>query len=570
MDFLKSQSARLQQQFGQLTPSQKMLTMALGVIMLMTLVWWGKYAGTADMEPLMAQELNQEDFQRIEDNLRAHDIPFTPVGTRIMVPADRRIQAISQLAQDQVLPKDMSNAFSDIVGKMDNPLNSQERSAAIRNEAKQLTLAQILRGFPKVKNAMVVLDTNKVRSFTNPVNATATVTLMLKSGEKADGKLVSAAADVVTGAVAGLQRSNVKVIVDGVSRFFAPEDGSDGGGSGGGSRIDTIREFEGYYADVVQKHLSFCENVMVHVTVASKDEAVQTESDLFDPKGTVSKEKERTEELGSTSTAANRPDDVGVTANTGSNKGMTVGGGGGDDAQTSRTEKNTSSMENKFGHVVKKSHTAAGTVSVVSASVTFPRSFFIKAYKALKGVDKEPSEVVLAPFIQSELDRWRKVVRACLNLPADDALLAVDTYVDFMPTTSDMPAPSNNTVAMLVGSHGKEIVLGVMALASLFMVSSLVRKSSPIVPGTKGISASDHTMAIGSTVDAALARNGVKLKASVSEDAAEVGEGGQALDGIELDDDTVRAQQVIQQVSTLVKEDPEMAAAIIKRWVSRT
>src|SRR5450631_3823486 len=102
---------------------------------------------------------------------------------------------------------------------MDNPMNSADRSEAIRNEAKQATLAAILRHFPKVQNAMVVLDTTQKRSFNTPVSARATVFLKMKTGEKADNKLVNAAADVVAGAVAGIQRSGVKVIVDGVSRL---------------------------------------------------------------------------------------------------------------------------------------------------------------------------------------------------------------------------------------------------------------------------------------------------------------------------------------------------------------
>ena len=172
MDFLKNQLARLQQQFGQLTPSQKMLSVALMAIMVMTLAWWGRYAGTADMAPLFNQDVSAEEFQRIEDGLRARDIPFTPSGTRILVSADRRFEAVAMLGLEQALPKDMSSAFADIVGKMDSPLNTQERSAAIRNEAKQATLSAIIRYFPKVQNAMVVLDTTKVRSFNNPVNAT--------------------------------------------------------------------------------------------------------------------------------------------------------------------------------------------------------------------------------------------------------------------------------------------------------------------------------------------------------------------------------------------------------------
>ena len=223
-------------------------------------------------------------------------------------------------------------------------------------------------------------------------------------------------------------------------------------------------------------------------------------------------------------------------------------------------------MENKFGHEVVKVNRAAGSMSVASASVTFPRSFFVKSFKRLKGVEAEPNEALLAPFIQIELDRLRKNIRACLNLPVEETALAVDTYVDFLPVSVEAPMQTNGGVAMIVGAHGKEIVLGILALASLFMVSTLVRKSAPAAGNVAGMV--NQSSVIGSTVDAILGKAAAH-KPRISDETAEVGEGGQALDGVELDDETVRAQQVIQQVSTLVKEDPDMAATMIKRWMSK-
>ena len=56
MDFLKTQLERLQAQFALLTASQKMLSVSLVAIMVMTLAWWSRYAGTAEMQPLLEQD----------------------------------------------------------------------------------------------------------------------------------------------------------------------------------------------------------------------------------------------------------------------------------------------------------------------------------------------------------------------------------------------------------------------------------------------------------------------------------------------------------------------------------
>ena len=39
---------------------------------------------------------------------------------------------------------------------------------------------------------------------------------------------------------------------------------------------------------------------------------------------------------------------------------------------------------------------------------------------------------------------------------------------------------------------------------------------------------------------------------------------------LELDDDAVRTEQVREQVSTLVTENPDAAAALVKRWLNRS
>ena len=52
--------------------------------------------------------------------------------------------------------------------------------------------------------------------------------------------------------------------------------------------------------------------------------------------------------------------------------------------------------------------------------------------------------------------------------------------------------------------------------------------------------------------------------------AGEVSEGGQTLDGMELDEDAVKAQQMVEQVSTMGKENPEGAAQMVKRWLNRS
>src|SRR5690606_34397714 len=99
---------------------------------------------------------------------------------------------------------------------------------------------------------------------------------------------------------------------------------------------------------------------------------------------------------------------------------------------------------------------------------------------------------------------------------------------------------------------GKEIAIGALAVVSLFMVLMMVRRAAP----TPVVSAPPEP------------RPTPQL-ASGEDLAGEVGEVDPMLDGMELDEDAVRAQQMIGQVSTLVKENPDAAAHLVKRWLNR-
>jgi flagellar biosynthesis/type III secretory pathway M-ring protein FliF/YscJ len=39
---------------------------------------------------------------------------------------------------------------------------------------------------------------------------------------------------------------------------------------------------------------------------------------------------------------------------------------------------------------------------------------------------------------------------------------------------------------------------------------------------------------------------------------------------MELDEDAVRAQQMVEQVAAMVDDNPDAAASLVKRWMSRT
>src|SRR5258706_2704395 len=252
MDFLNAQAKKIKQQLAGLTPSQRMLAGALAVIMVMTLLWWSRYAATSEMEDVLAQDLTAEDVSRIGSLLDAHNIPRKMNGSRIQVPTERRIEAIGLVTFEQIGPRDTSAGFDEIITKMDNPWNTQAKQDQTVNRAKQATVAQVMREWPGVRDARVVINNATRRAFGEAsVAPSATVNLKMRNvGEKPGKKLVAAAPDTLVGAVSGMTRGKDNAIADGAS-YNVQEREDDAGGD---AWIDLVKEHEHYFSQKILDH----------------------------------------------------------------------------------------------------------------------------------------------------------------------------------------------------------------------------------------------------------------------------------------------------------------------------
>src|SRR5436190_8246628 len=134
MDFFKTQFDRIQQQLGGLSASQKMLSACLVVIIVMTVLWWGRYAATAEMEPLpFDQSLSAEDIGRVKNHLKGLGIAYEIApDNKVMVPSARVTEALAALTFSGALPRAPKIDFTALVKDM-NPFNSSTVNEAQLN-----------------------------------------------------------------------------------------------------------------------------------------------------------------------------------------------------------------------------------------------------------------------------------------------------------------------------------------------------------------------------------------------------------------------------------------------------
>src|SRR5258706_2674874 len=235
MDFLKVQASRIKEQLAGLTPSQRMLAGALVVIMVMTLLWGSRYAASSEMVDVLGQDLSPEDLSRITLKIAERGIESKTVGSRVQVPIERQREVLAMLTFERLTPQDMSIGFDDVVQKMNSPWNTDKMQDAMLTRAKEATLMQIMREWPDVREARVMINSVIKRGFGDAAAApSASVNLRMKRpGGKADKRLIAAAADTLAGGVSGLNRSKVSVVIVGAP-YSVADHATDAGAGGGG------------------------------------------------------------------------------------------------------------------------------------------------------------------------------------------------------------------------------------------------------------------------------------------------------------------------------------------------
>ena len=546
MDLLKVQLERIQRQLSGLNATQKMLTVALTAIMVITVVWWAKYAGEAEMLPLLSQAFSPADLGRIQEHLDGKGIHYTVAGDKLLVPAERRIEILSDLSYSRLMPHNTSEGFDAII-KQSSPFDPEEKQAKIWNHGKELLLSQIIGSFPDVVQADVLIDPTSVMRIEGSIEPSAVVNITLREGAKPSQHLVDAAAEAVAGAQSGIVPGRIRIVVNGLAQKVrdseSPVDATE--------QLALIQQNEASVEQRVRQTYSDIPGLLVSVTLKLNTTTTQTEKHDFDSKGAIQKQTETTSETDQTTGGSASGGEAGAVPN----QGMSANPAGASSGQSQTHEKTDDKFQNFVPETHVVSHTPAGDATTVGATVRVPLSYFARVLAAQDATIKTPTYAQLQPVIAAELPKLREGVARCVMLAAATDV-SIDTYVDSAPSLALQPAlaSSGSGVASMVNGHARELALGALAVMSLFMASMMVRKASPSpVPITPAPVQLDNNQSL------------IGKEPLVGEALG----GDATLDAMELNDEAVKTTQMVDQVSTMVRDNPDAAAALMKRWLNR-
>jgi flagellar M-ring protein FliF len=405
-----------------------------------------------------------------------------------------------------------------------------------------------------IENAYVLYDTEQRSGLSGERLKTASVSVKPLGTEQLEESRVSAIRYLVAGAIAGLKPENVTVadLNGNVFRGGDPENGA-----------------ENQYMALKQKHeralrakildaLKYIPGVTAECTVKlEKERSTHVEQLKVDPK-TVNLEiieKTKTRNQDGSSGSGGRPGVQTQQANAPSSLAPGSSSGKGSHEEEDNGETKTHSEPVLREHTEKEN--VGLTPKRATVAVGIPSSYFEKVWRERNPVKegdapKTPDPAALDAIREEILSQERKHVATLLTplLPPEAAanatdLVAITTFQDIKPGAMPVPSTAQNVLAWL-GQHWSTLGLLGLVLAGLVMLRSMVRR-------VRGPEAAATPLRVAATPETA----------TEEKEPAEV-VAARRLRRLAAGEPSLR-----DELSDLVKEDPDAAANILRTWIGQ-
>ena len=423
-------------------------------------------------------------------------------------------------------------------------LSNKEREERFR-VAIQENLSLWIRNMTGIERADVIIDAETKPGFGQEQVKTASVSVKGIGSTSIKESQVDAICSLVSGAVAGLKPENVKVtdLNAGIS-YNGPPSGGQGNGN---TYLSLQKRYEEEYKRKVLDSLSLIPNLTVQASVQLNREKFNRTVKVEPLKGVVIDHSEK-------STTHNR-ENSGATGGrpgyqTNSNQATSLAAasqkGSHDEEEESQTVDRTVPGTQQI-----ETDTVGLTPELVRVTIGIPNSYFEKVWRERNPTPagqevKTPDQAALEQVRSEETTRIQKHVAGLLP-PAKgitdlSELVTVTSFQDIRPGEIPLPGMGHNVVVWLAEYWSTLGLIG-LAAVSLFVLRSMVRGA-----GGAPESATMH------------ARVAAEPEPSEQESAEAVA--ARRLRRFSGSGPTLR-----DEVSEMVKEDPDAAANILRSWI---
>lgn len=553
MERLRQLLTQIMQQMSVLSVSQRVAIGLCAALAAFSVLWLVQWSTTPQMVPLVGTDFTYDSLDAAEAALKTSGIDYQVVGTRFLVKPADRYNALRVVYAANALPEgslfDMASVVND-----PNPFQSPEARDYAQNYAKGNELAKIIATYPFVRKASVLLNPKSKRRLGQPGDEpSASVAITLASNQEMTHEMVDGFAKLVAGSVSGLKPHRVNITDSRTGRSFSvphPDDAL------GFDYLSEVKQREMHLLTKIQTQLAHIPGVQAQVTVeldTSKKVKQKQVHDAPQPRIETTNSNEQNSGGGS--------GEPGVQANVGS---AVAGASEGQSQSQEETH-----IENFEPKLLETETVEQGplTTKRVTATVSLPRSFIVGLLTAQDAETQNPKDddPKYIAVRKEQLERVKMAVEKIVMAKNPD-----DVQVDVHPDLRWSPnggswAQSPTEVASIVDvasptdtmgllkDYGPVAGLGTLAVMSLFMMLRIVRQSSDEAarrsPMVGEFMEDEPMLAVGT---------GTVGQAAVSESF---------LAGREVDERTLRYQELGTEVTKMVEGDPRGAATLLRQWV---
>ena len=533
--------------FNSLAPSQRMTFAAIALLIPAGFLFFAWNGSSSTMVPLSyGKVFSNDELHNAEQALKEAGLSkFRTEGRQILAPAGEVEKYNAVLLQSGSLPTHWAEELEKKLESTNPFLTSSESLKQTREALLTKHLVQMILGSPDFEDADVLWSpANAAKSrFARDARMKATVVVKPKAGHDLTTRQIQALRDAVTFAIPDLKSTDVTVYDQRKGESYTPESEND---PLNGKQFALLREASQLYETKIKNALAHISPEIV-VTVNVELDPVQestTQTVRYDLKRSI---EQQVSEQKKTESYRQQP----VQAEPGlrSNQPRSLANAPSTMQNRQVVEENNSTTRSPGGESTYVKSLPA-MPKVVTVSVLIPEDYYAKALEAQKGAPGQKTGGKTIEKIKDETEQAVKNIVAGAIPNPDPKAITVSSFVPVHEPPPQITTSSWNTITSLLSQWGGAVGLGLFAVWALWMMRSTgAPRAASHEPPTEASVTVPTPVVGGSAAAVVQAAAGVKKEEIVVEDEPVA---------------TLTDRDVVQ---SMVRDNPEMAVAIIGKWL---
>ncbi len=568
MGFLNQSIVQMRDLFASMTPAARITAvLLLGVIGVSLGYLFQDFSGGAKEQLFHGDTLTAAEANAIQAAIATASLTGAErEGNKIFVPRGQKEEYLAAIANAGALPANLDTLLIDESAAMNVFTDRRTRDDRMKAQRERMA-SMILRKMAGVQDANVMYDVRESKSLNDKRLVTAAVGVRFAPGEEPSQRRIKNIQKAVAGVIAGLDAKDVAILdYDSGSQY----DGRDA--------IDPAAYESPYYQTKItyeedmkkriEEHLRYIPGVRVQVT-AELDDTLTSEARTVKSEGdtqTIREEIEGTTIIEKQLDDRGRP---GLTAN-GPNRTGTEAAVATNDHNTEINNRNA----HNFVPTTEDIRTTAGLAPKdVRASILIPSNYLVKVWRERNrdaAEDEMPPATEITNLLEDQkLDISGSVAHLLPRPPKNEPYkqVTVSMYQSLTPPPVVEPSTAAQAMVWASANSGTLIMAG-LAMVSLVMLRSMV-KSIPAAEtnvilqapggGAGGFGGAGDAGGFGDA-----GAEGRRPGEPGGDFAGSVRQGNDGRPRLKLK----KGPSLKEDLTDMVREDPDAAAAILRTWIS--